>query len=77
VPGDTNIRKRSVKISGHSTSITLEDEFWQALKDIAKEKKISLNKLISDIDENENEGNLSSALRLYVLRSLQNRLLTQ
>jgi len=77
VPEEKNIKKRSVKISGHSTSITIEDEFWAVLKDIAAENKTSLNKLISDIDENENEGNLSSALRLYVLRDLQAKLLQQ
>ena len=75
MPEEKNIKKRSVKISGHSTSITIEDEFWAALKDIAAENKTSLNKLISDIDENESEGNLSSALRLYVLRNLQTKLL--
>lgn len=73
MPNDNIVKKRSVCISGHSTSITLEDEFWDALKDIAQRNKLSLNALISKIDE-EARGNLSSALRLYVLAELQSQI---
>jgi len=62
--------KRSVIIAGHQTSITLEEEFWLALKDIAKEKSMSINALISQIDEEENVSgeNLSSAIRVFILK---------
>ncbi len=64
------MRKRSVKISGHLTSVSLEEEFWQELKKLAKAEKLSLNGLIAKIDKGRS-GNLSSALRLYVLRNLK------
>lgn len=70
------IKKRSVRISGHETSITLEDEFWDVLRDIAARKELSLNALVSEIDDSA-QGNLSSALRLYVLQHLQERLAQQ
>lgn len=69
-------KKRSVRISGHETSITLEEPFWDALREIAKERKISVNKLMSEIDK-DREGNLSSALRLYILFHLQGKLAQQ
>ncbi len=60
------MKKHSIKISGHDTSITLEDEFWDALKEIAAKKGVSLNSLIAEIDA-QRKGNLSSALRVFVL----------
>ncbi len=69
----SSVKKRSVRIAGHDTSVTLEDEFWCALKDIARSKNMSINQLIVEIDETR-EGNLSSTLRLYVLRHLQDKL---
>jgi len=70
------MKKRSVNILGHQTSITLEDEFWNALKTEAKKRDLSLNKLIAEIDDaRPPESNLSSAIRLYILKSLQDRLL--
>lgn len=68
----SNIQKHSVIISGHSTSISMEKEFWNVLKDIAVEKSISLNTLITEIDNNR-QGGLSSAIRLFILRYLQNK----
>jgi predicted DNA-binding ribbon-helix-helix protein len=60
--------KRSVTISGHRTSVSLEAEFWQALTEIAAELKRPLAKLIDEIDKREGRGNnLSSALRVFVL----------
>jgi predicted DNA-binding ribbon-helix-helix protein len=59
------IRKRSVMIAGHPTSLTLEEPFWQDLRDVAKRRGISLNALIGTVDA-ERHGNLSSALRLFV-----------
>lgn len=67
------IKKRSVRISGHETSVTLEQEFWDALRDIAARDGISLNALISKIDA-QNSGNLSSAVRVFVLQNLQQQL---
>jgi predicted DNA-binding ribbon-helix-helix protein len=60
------IRKRSVQIAGHPTSLTLEEAFWEDLRAVAKRRGLSLNALIGSIDA-ERHGNLSSALRLFVL----------
>lgn len=64
------LRKRSVTIAGHRTSISLEDEFWSELVRIASDRKTSLNSLISNIDE-ARATNLSSAIRLHVLADLK------
>jgi len=67
------MKKRSINIHGHQTSITLEDEFWSALKDIAKIQNLSLNKLVAQIDDaRPPETNLSSAIRLHILKVLRN-----
>ncbi len=63
------IHKHSVVLSGHATSICVEDEFWMVLKDIAKRKGIALRQLLMQID-NTHTGNLSSAVRIYVLKEL-------
>ncbi len=73
MPRESQLKKRSVRIAGHETSITLEDEFWDVLRSIAQEQDISINQLISNIDEGRN-SNLSSALRVYILQYLQNKL---
>lgn len=65
------MKKRSITISGHRTSITLEDEFWDELKNIAAQKNLSLNKIIAQIDAARGEKNLSSAIRVFVLQSLK------
>jgi len=62
------IVKRSVRIAGHATSVSLEPAFWQALSEIADRRRLSLNALLSQIDA-ERSGNLSSAIRLFVLAS--------
>ena len=64
------MQKHSVKLSGHPTSISIEKEFWDILKKIAKNKNQTMNSLISDLDK-ERQGNLSSAIRLFVLREVQ------
>lgn len=73
------MKKRSVKILGHATSISLEEEFWTALKTEAETLGISINALIARIDEQRPKtgqaDNLSSAIRLYILQQLQARLL--
>ena len=62
------LRKRSVVIAGHATSLSLEEEFWQALRAIAKLRGQSMSQLIASVDTKRN-GNLSSELRLLVLDS--------
>ncbi len=66
------MKKRSLKVSGHATSITLEDEFWDELKSCAVKGGISLSALVEKIDRMRPEkSNLSSAIRVYLLRQLQ------
>ena len=60
--------KRSVRIAGHPTSISLEAPFWDALREIAAHRRLSVNALVAAIDA-ERPGNLSSAIRLFVLES--------
>ena len=59
------MKKRSVVIAGHRTSISLEDEFWADLVAVAARRGVSLNALVKEIDA-ARAGNLSSALRLFV-----------
>jgi predicted DNA-binding ribbon-helix-helix protein len=61
-----SLRKRSVTVAGHATSFSLEEEFWQDLHRIARQRNLSLNALVSSIDASR-AGNLSSALRVFVL----------
>ena len=65
------MKKRSITISGHQTSVTLEEEFWAALKSIAAARGQSLNQIVAEIDQarsRDNKGyNLSSAIRVFVL----------
>ena len=65
--------KRSVVLAGHKTSVSLEDAFWQGLKDIAQSRRTTLSDLTSSIDYERRRGNLSSALRLFVLNHYQAR----
>ena len=69
---DAEIRKHSVILAGHSTSVSLEDIFWRELKLVAASEKRSLNNLIAEIDR-KRQNNLSSALRVYVLANLKRR----
>ena len=64
------MKKRSVNIHGHQTSISMEAEFWDALKDIAERENLSINKLIAKIDDAREGHNLSSAIRIYILKSV-------
>lgn len=61
--------KRSVVVHGHKTSVSLEDAFWQRLKDIAKSRDTTLSDLVGYIDGHRDSGNLSSAIRLFVLEN--------
>lgn len=66
------MKKRSVLIAGHPTSVSLEEEFWDALKSVAQSRGLSVNALIEEIDQTRS-GNLSSAIRVYVLKAVQGR----
>jgi len=59
--------KRSIVIAGHKTSVSLEDAFWKALKEIAIGRGKTLSDLVATIDNERAHGNLSSAIRLFVL----------
>jgi predicted DNA-binding ribbon-helix-helix protein len=63
----SSIVKRSIVIHGHKTSVSLEDAFWNGLKNIAHAESVSLSKIVAEIDKTRQHGNLSSALRLFVL----------
>ncbi|MDR3519047.1 MAG: ribbon-helix-helix domain-containing protein [Azospirillaceae bacterium] len=72
VAADGSVRKRSVTIAGHETSVSLETVFWDVLRQIATEREQSINTLIEEIDRGRH-GNLSSAIRVFVLRTLMQR----
>lgn len=66
--------KRSLTLRGHRTSVSLEDDFWQAFREIAEEKSIPINALAAEIDaERDLEAGLATAIRLYVLAYFKNR----
>ena len=71
MPGST-LRKRSVRLAGHKTSVSLEEAFWDELRAIAAARDLSLSRLIEEIDTARG-GNLSSAIRLYVLDCLREK----
>jgi predicted DNA-binding ribbon-helix-helix protein len=77
------MRKRSVTIDGHRTSVSLEDPFWTELSAIAERRGLSLNALVAEIDHGRADGrgggpgNLSSALRLHVLDDLRKRTISR
>jgi predicted DNA-binding ribbon-helix-helix protein len=63
----STVVKRSIVIAGHRTSISLEDSFWKALKEIAKTRGETLSEIVAVIDDKKRGGNLSSAIRVFVL----------
>jgi len=65
--------KRSIVIAGHKTSVSLEDAFWKGLKDIAIARHTTLSDLVASIDGERRHGNLSSAIRLFVLDHYRTR----
>ena len=64
---NSTVVKRSIVLAGHKTSVGLEDAFWEGLKDIAKTRRVTLRDLVGGIDLDREHGNLSSAIRLFVL----------
>ena len=67
------VRKRSVVIGGHKTSLSMEDAFWDALREIAAASKCTISDLVGEVDSNRAQGNLSSEMRLRVLSHYQAR----
>ena len=59
--------KRSIVVAGHKTSVSLEEAFWNSMKEISASRGFTLSDLVSEIDKARKQGNLSSAIRLYVL----------
>jgi predicted DNA-binding ribbon-helix-helix protein len=66
--------KRSIVVAGHKTSVTLEDAFWNSMKEIASGRNITLSDLVTAIDSEQRQANLSSAIRLFVLDFYRNQL---
>ena len=64
-PMKSPIAKRSVSLDGHKTSVSLEPAFWNGLKEIASQRKVTLSELVGSIDSERPHGNLSSAIRLF------------
>lgn len=69
----SHVVKRSIVVEGHKTSVSLEDEFWNALKEIASERRETLSELVGQIDSDRSHGNLSSSIRLFVLHHFRSR----
>ena len=69
----SSVVKRSIVIDGHKTSVSLEDAFWSGLKEIAPAEGATLSETVAEIDETRRQGNLSSAIRLFVLEHTRNR----
>ncbi len=64
--------KRSLTLRGHRTSVSLEDEFWKAFREIAEDRGIAINALAAEIDESRSmDTGLATAIRLYVLKFYQ------
>ena len=63
----STVIKRSVVLVGHKTSVSLEDEFWKAFREIAKQRGETVSNLVAAIDADRQNANLSSAIRLFVL----------
>ena len=67
------ITKRSIIVAGHHTSVSLEKDFWDGTKETAKLRGMTLAELVDEVDANRQQGNLSSAIRLYVLDYFRSR----
>jgi predicted DNA-binding ribbon-helix-helix protein len=71
------MKKHSLAIAGHSTSVSLETAFWDALRELARERGVAVAVLVAEIDGARGDANLSSALRVHILLALQDRLRAQ
>lgn len=70
--GPSKIKKRSIIVNGHKTSVSLEDEFWDELRGLAAERRVPLTELVNEIDQVPGR-NLSSAIRVFLLMRAQRR----
>jgi predicted DNA-binding ribbon-helix-helix protein len=68
------VLKRSVVIAGHKTSVCVEEEFWNSVKEIAAERDMTVTELVGEIDANREHDNLSSAIRLFVIGVYRDRI---
>jgi predicted DNA-binding ribbon-helix-helix protein len=73
----STVIKRSIVVSGHKTSVSMEDAFWEALKRIAAGRDMTLTELVAVIDAGRAHANLSSAIRLYILDYYREQLAVQ
>jgi predicted DNA-binding ribbon-helix-helix protein len=69
---NSTVKKRSIAIGGHKTSVSLEDYFWTSLKQIARERTTTVSELIEVLDTAREVGNLSSTIRVFVLDHFRN-----
>ena len=69
----SSVVKRSIVVGGHKTSVSLEEAFWSGMKEISVARGTTLYRLVSEIDANRNQGNLSSAIRQFVLDHFKGR----
>tara|TARA_B100001093_G_scaffold184270_1_gene176907 strand:+ start:1542 stop:1787 length:246 start_codon:yes stop_codon:yes gene_type:complete len=74
-PNPKDIKKHSVNLGGHKTSLSLENIFWDQLKNLAADRSVTVNQLLTEIDL-ERTGNLSSATRVFVLEQITNNAVT-
>jgi predicted DNA-binding ribbon-helix-helix protein len=65
--------KHSVVVAGHKTSVSLEEAFWDGMKEISAKRSMTLSELVGEIDTKRQQGNLSSAIRLFVLDYFKTR----
>lgn len=71
-PDPKDIKKHSVNLGGHKTSISLENIFWDQIKNLAADRGVTVNQLLTEIDH-DRTGNLSSAARVFVLENVRNK----
>ncbi|HZL31704.1 MAG TPA: ribbon-helix-helix domain-containing protein [Pseudolabrys sp.] len=69
----SSVAKRSVVIGGHKTSVSLEEPFWQAVREITDSRAITVSELLREIDRDRHDANLSSAVRVFVLENARQR----
>ena len=67
----SKVVRRSIVNAGHKTSVSLEDAFWETLKELASRRDMTLSDVVAEIDATRSQGNLSSAIRLFVLDNVR------
>ena len=69
----SSVLRRTIMIGGHRTSVSVEDAFWNSMKEISGQRDMTLSELVGEIDSNRQQSNLSSAIRLFVLDYFRSR----